>query len=481
MATSYVDPNIPLAAKAPQGLSSLGDMLNIARGAQAYQQAEQMNPIALRQAEAQAGAAELGLSQKQLSIVGGMLTGLENSDAFKNGDAEGMKAQLGVVQNILESNKIPTQKTFGVINDMLKNNNVDGVRSTLSNLRNGLISNETQFSAALPQLTTSGGQPATFAQSGPQAGQIRTPSYPGVATGQTMPPQAAPANAPAGVATGVPVQEPTTPQAAPLPNAPAGQPQAGTPAGGVTAQSMSMPPEAAELSKPVAPQYPVRRPGAPGSATPVLANEARDSEVNLGYKNGLITRQADLSTARRNIQEALKVAGDIEKQSWFKTGKPAEIERGIRQFFGEDAYKQLSKELANIQISNIRAQGGSMDTVGGQQLMKLANGDETYPPQVLIKIARRTDADLTNIDLQATGAARYAEKFTESNLNSFKQMWSKNADSKVFEAMNIFRDEKDPAKAKQMIDDLFGNDAKQRKIYFQKYQNIQKLVKDGTL
>jgi hypothetical protein len=47
--------------------------------------------------------------------------------------------------------------------------------------------------------------------------------------------------------------------------------------------------------------------------------------------------------------------------------------------------------------------------------------------------------------------------------------------------MNIFRDEKDPAKAKQMIDDLFGNDAKQRKIYFQKYQNIQKLVKDGTL
>jgi len=113
--------------------------------------------------------------------------------------------------------------------------------------------------------------------------------------------------------------------------------------------------------------------------------------------------------------------------------------------------------------------------------MKLENGDETYPPQVLIKIARRTDADLTNIDLQATGAARYAEKFTESNLNSFKQMWSKNADSKVFEAMNIFRDEKDPAKAKQMIDDLFGSDTKQRKIYFQKYQNIQKLVKDGTL
>ena len=479
MATSYVDPTIPLAAKAPQGLSSLGDMLNIARGAQAYQQAEQMNPIALRQAEAQAGAAELGLNQKQLSIVGGMLTGLENSDAFKNGDAAGMKAQLGVVQNILEANKIPTQKTFGVINDLLKNNNIEGVRSTLSNLRNGLVSNETQFSSALPQLTTSGGQPATFAQSGPQSGQIRTPNYPGVTTGQTAPPQAAPANVPAGVATGVPVQEPTTPQAAPLPNAPAGQPPA--PAGGVTPQAMGMPPETVELNKPVPPQHPVRRPGAPGSTMPILANEARDTEVNLGYKNGLLSRQTELPTARRNIQETLKVAGELENQSWFKTGAPADIERKVRQFFGEERYKQLSKDLANIQISNIRAQGGSMDTVGGQQLMKLANGDETYPPKVLIGIARRADADLTNIDLQATAAARYAEKFTESNLNSFKQMWAKNADSKVFEAMNIFRDEKDPAKAKELIDNLFGNDPKQRKIYFQKYQNIQKLVKDGTL
>lgn len=482
MATGYVNPEIILAAKAPQGLSSLGDMLNIARGAQAYQQAEQMNPIAIRQAEAQAGAAELGLNQKQLSIVGGMLTGLENSDVFKNGDAAGMKAQLGVVQNILESNKIPTQKTFATINEMLKNNDVNGVRTTISNLRNGLVSNETQFSAALPQLTTAGGQPATFAQSGPQAGELRTPAYPGTVTGQTPPPQGAPAGVPAptGVATPSSVQEPTTPQARPLPGA-GTQPPAGAPAGGVTPQSMGMPPEAADLSRPVAPQYPVRRPGAPGSATPVLANEARDTEINLAYKNGLISRQTDLSTARRNIQETLKVAGELENQNWFKTGSPADIERKVRQFFGEDRYKQLSKDLANIQISNIRAQGGSMDTVGGQQLMAIANGNETYPPKVLINIARRTDADLTNIDLQATGAARFAEKFGENNLNSFKQMWSKNADSKVFEAMNIFRDEKDPAQAKKLIDDLFGDNAKQRKIYFQKYQNIQKLIKDGTL
>jgi hypothetical protein len=60
-------------------------------------------------------------------------------------------------------------------------------------------------------------------------------------------------------------------------------------------------------------------------------------------------------------------------------------------------------------------------------------------------------------------------------------MWSKNADSKVFEAMNIYRDAKDPAEAKKQIDELLGKDTKQRKIFFQKYQNIQKLYENGAL
>jgi hypothetical protein len=60
-------------------------------------------------------------------------------------------------------------------------------------------------------------------------------------------------------------------------------------------------------------------------------------------------------------------------------------------------------------------------------------------------------------------------------------MWSKNADSKVFEAMNIFRDAKDPAEAKKQIDELLGKDPKQRKIFFQKYQNIQKMSETGAL
>ena len=99
-----VDNSIALQTKTPSGLTGLSDMLNLARGAQAYQQAQQLNPLAvqaaelevqkqqgtlqpsIRQAEAQAGKSELELNQNQLSLAGGMLTGLEYSDAFKNGD-----------------------------------------------------------------------------------------------------------------------------------------------------------------------------------------------------------------------------------------------------------------------------------------------------------------------------------------------------------------------------------------------------------
>jgi hypothetical protein len=144
--------------------------------------------------------------------------------------------------------------------------------------------------------------------------------------------------------------------------------------------------------------------------------------------------------------------------------------------------------------------GGSMETDAGKSLVRMANGDETYPPDILIKIARRTYSDLTNLDMQATGAAKFAKKYGDSNLNTFKQQWSSNADSKVFEAMAVFENVKDPVKRKAEIDKLFGEKpeqknyknqsayesaldsyAKQRQQFFDKYNNIKKLTATGEL
>ena len=47
-----------LQIKPPQQMS-LGDIMNVARGAQAYQQAEQMNPLLLQQQQAEIGRAHV--------------------------------------------------------------------------------------------------------------------------------------------------------------------------------------------------------------------------------------------------------------------------------------------------------------------------------------------------------------------------------------------------------------------------------------
>lgn len=497
-----VDPNIALSAKAPDTMTGLGQLMNIARGAQAYQQnaesfptlleqqklaldrSQQMLPIEVRQAEATAGTSELGLNQKQLSIAGGMLTGLEYSDALKTGNIPELTSQVKTIQNVLTANKIPVEKTFGQINEMLGKGDIKGVQSFIANLRTGLASAEQKYSAALPQPVAGLNAPAAFTPGGPQGGQITsTPiNVSGAPPAPTAAPQV-PAIAPQApmttVAPGVqtaPVAAPAPLQGKPLP--PVGSPAPTTPTG-VTPQQMSMPPEAVALAKPVPLSYPVRTPGAPYA--PVMG-EAEDTTKNIAYRQGLTARQTDLTASRRNIQEVVDLATKIEKESVLPTsGVIGDVSRKVKTLLGDPTYKQLSKDLANIQISNIRAQGGSLDTVGGQQLTRMASGDETYPPEVLIKIARRTDADSTNIDMQATAADKFAKQFGDNNLNAFKQMWSKNADSKVFEAMNIYRDAKDPNEAKKQIDELLGKDQKQRKIFFQKYQNIQKMYETGAL
>jgi hypothetical protein len=155
-----------------------------------------MLPIEVRQAEATAGTSELGLNQKQLSIAGGMLTGLEYSDALKTGNIPELTNQVKTIQNVLTANKIPVEKTFGQINEMLANGDIKGVQSFIANLRTGLASAEQKYSAALPQPVAGLNAPAAFTSGGPQGGTITsTPINAGGAPAAPRAP-AAPATAP---------------------------------------------------------------------------------------------------------------------------------------------------------------------------------------------------------------------------------------------------------------------------------------------
>jgi len=492
MATN-IDPNISLNAKVPDSMTSLGQMMNVARGAQAYQQqaqsfptlleqqkvalqkSQQMLPIELRQAEAIAGTSELGLNQKQLTLAGGMLTGLEYSDALKTGNIPELTSQVNTIEHVLKSNGIPVEKTFGQVNAMLKAGDVKGVQSFIANMRTGLASAEQKYTAALPQPMAGLNAPATFTPGGPQGNTIQSTPI-----GSQTAPQAAPTQAPmTTVAPGVQ----TAPVAAPAPLQ--GQP---LPPTGVTPQQMAMPPEALKASEPVPLPYPKRQAGQPYMPSP---SEAADTTKNITYRQTITDASKDISEPKNAIRAVLSSADKIQQsmggESWlsdWSTGVKGAVNRNVQKWLGTDTgveLQRLNKDLARVALANIKAQGGSVDTVAGQQLTRMGNGDETYPPQILKEIARRTQAELTNTEKQALAANRFAEKFGDNNLYKFKQEWAKNADSKIFQAMNIFDDAKDPREAKKQIDALLGNDSRQRKIFFHKYNNIQKLIENGSL
>ena len=344
--------------------------------------------------------------------------------------------------------EIKTELRFAPLKNLVSTNKHANVEQAFKNIIQSGITPTSQQTLQTPQLATVGGAPAIFQS----------------ATGTASPLNIG-GQAPQGGAQG---QGGIYPSDKNLPPAPPGASQL---LQGVTPTQMSL-------------QYPIRR---AGDIRPLAPNEDVDTAKGVAYRNNLTSRQTDLAQSRRNLDEVISQADKIAKESTkfmgfdTSTGALGGMARGIANITGDPKYKQLSKDLANVQIANIQAQGGSMDTVAGQQLQKMANGDETYPPEVLKNIARRTYADVQNLDMQATGASKFAQKYGDSNLNAFKRMWSQNADSKVFEAITIFNNVKDKAEREKAINDLLGSNPQARQQFYDKYTNIKKLTETGEL
>ena len=299
-----------------------------------------------------------------------------------------------------------------------------------------------------------------------------------VIDGKAIPPEYDPLNKPIdktlGTAQPFPVAPPPAIQGAPLP------PQAG-----VSADQMAQP---ASTGAGFKLSYPVRK---AGEAVQRLPAEVADEAAGNMYRNSLIKNQGNLVTNRRNLEEVISEADKVEKNLsllGFKVDNAGFLGAGARklnEFFGTETgitLKQLNKDLANVAISNITAAGGSMDTVAGQQLTRMANGDETYPPVILKDIARRAMADMTNLDMQARGAQEFARKFGAANLNDYRQQWSKNADSRLFELINIENSSMSADQRQAARSKLFkGMNDKQKSEMAQKLRNLQKLSTTGQL
>lgn len=225
--------------------------------------------------------------------------------------------------------------------------------------------------------------------------------------------------------------------------------------------------------------YPVRSASQPYTPEPT---EAGDQSAGQAYRTRLVDAQGGLTQARRNTEEVIQQANKIGNELYFsKGGIPGQVEQKIRMAIGSDQYDMLAKDLANMALSNAKAMGGLGNTVAGLDMQAVANGTIKVPPEVLTKIARRVQADQTNIDMQANGAEKFARQYGDNNMKAYQQLWNANADSKIFEVMNIYRDITDPTQRKFEIEKLLGSDPKKRQEFYNKYQNIKKLSETGGL
>jgi len=508
-----LDPTIPLGVKPIDFLGSAGNLLNLARGAQALEQEQAMNPIQQEKARTElktlqeTQAAEIA---RQKALSGTAVTGEKAAGKAFAGSVEQTLRNNFAPLIQLNSFANPAANPQAAIKDVMLAKEraiadgapADAAEYFAASLYSQIakakeIGDPTPVQEWLYRNAMSGQQPQAFYPSGTP--QVTFGGVPGsvVATPRgaqfvptlITPPQPMPAQQmpQEGVQTGgVPLStgiqqralnldlSETAPANKQGPGVPLMQPQAVAPAPaqpqGVTAGAMSMP----------GLRYPVRQQGT--AFLPAQGEEA-DREIGMKYVNGLVSLQPQMQTTRRNIQEVVSKANEIEKNAFQSTGALGAAERKIREFVGDTNYQQLSKDLANLQISLIQSKGGSLDTVAGQGLAQHANGDKTYGPDVLRAIARRTYGDVLATEAEGAAADLFRQRYGDANHAAFKQLWSKNSDSRVFELMglqDLIQDPKEQEKvAKEVI--LKGLSPRQIDELTKKYRNIKRLRETGSL
>lgn len=428
-----IDPSISLNVKGPQALT-LPDMMNLATGIQDYKQKQAINPEIQKIYQQKANQGQLDLLNNHYENIAKNTQDLILDPDLSYDKIVDRAKQLNL--NAGGNDQSLNQYLMG----LPKTTNQKDLKAWLAQSLGKTLGAQAQIEKNNPAGILPGQQPSVSYSGDQNVSQTQTQNQP--ANSQTQTTQ--------------------------------NKPQAG-----VSEDQMNKPVH----SQPENTPYPVRNPNTPYLPFPT---EKADQDEGFKVRNSLVQRQSTLTTDRRNLLEAKQAAKELEKEEWAGgAGIGGMAGRNLSTFLGTEMgikYKQLSKDLANVQISNIQAKGGSLDTVAGQQLTKMANGDETYPPKVLLNIISRAQADMTELDKKANGAQKFAQKFGDNNMKKFQQEWQKNADSRVFELYNIFNDpEMTQAEKEKARDKILPKDAKQRKTFQEKWNNIQKLEQTGSL
>ena len=476
MADFGINPQIPLGVQGPKR-TSIGELLGTATKAMEYSRLSELYPELINKAKAESQSAQLGVAEKELT---GMVSRL--SSAINN---------PMVIQAEEDPNSVDQQKLIQYITtagrDHAKAMRIDPKRADelLAPIIRVATENPGMLRGALKEellsRLDSASRVSTLGGTNPM----------GVST---IPP-----NQPAFRRPGVTPEAMTAPLRGPVQGqnlmvAPVTENQVGISAiqgGGPTTQMAPSPAPApasmpvGQMVQPETANFPLmfEPPTRAGINRPKREGEDKAIEFGTTLRGNLAKRQLELTKSRNDLDEVIRTATKIKQDAILpETGLIGAAKRKVYELAGDPTYQKLRKDIANVLTSNQNALSVGGNSVAGLELTKEAAGDITYDPTVIVDIARRAKADLTNLDMMATGMQKHFQKYGDANAQRFTQMWSANADSKIFQLMDINRDITDPklrqAAAGKVLE---GMSQAQREALDQKYKRIVRLTNSGDI
>jgi len=444
-----IKPDISLSAK-PPAMMTLPEMVNMARGAQAYQREREIFPELVQQAKTQTQQSQFSLDKDQTAGIMSLVGGYRNDPRINSGNPDQAVEAMQEIRSKAVAIGIPEKR----VDDLMRMGNAIAVRNPaklgqyFDNVIQTQIGPSGQQQLQTPQLTTSGGAPAMF-QTGP-----RTLTPFAQFSEQAPPPP---------------------PAAAPVAPAPAAAPQVGTAPKGVTSADMV----ASRNDPGFALPFPVRR---MGDIRPFAPGEQAATEEGQAYIKNLTSMAATAPSGIDRVDRVLQTISKIEADRTFQAGRPGELEAKLRSAIGDADYKLLQKELADLVIATNQAIGGKTDATTA--LVSQSMGTESFPPGVLKNIATKLRGESYGAMLQAKGANKFLQLgFNEANLpRGYRAAWDENADPRVFEAMAIFKSDRlSPQEKMAAYNKIKPTDLESLNEFERKARNIESLANTGTL
>ena len=433
--------NTNLGPALQQG-TNIADMVNLARGVQSYQQAQELNPLAVqkakmeieqaqklnplavRQQTAQTGTAELGLSSAQTEKLYGLAGGVLNDPRLKSKKPEEVMGALYEAQQRASTYGLPKETVDGVFNPLFQTaqKRPEAVKQAINNIVQSRLPAESQTALQMGGTVEINGVKYQYA---PASGKLEQ------------------------IGGGAPV----APAAPSMPSAP------------------SAPSSTSEMRGLVRQDMPVASGGV----------SQMNTQQNARFEEGQKI-QAESTSLAQAAQEAKQTSRKIKENIAAASGsKPGQLIRSAGKFIvGSEELDELVKNLADNQMRQAALMGASSATDQARQVVAIANGSENITAGALAQIVQRADATSTALEKFNKGLNKYFEKSGAYNgpihARNFKQTWADNYDPRIFMVQNVNSSDMSPAeKQAQLQLILKGTSEQERKDLAKKAEIIKRL------